>query len=93
MAKIERRSDIHEQELIARYIDPEWDRYPPGRADARTREGVPVWALVAHLRAIGNDSEQLARDYHLPREVVDAALAYYRRNKEYIDARILLNSA
>jgi len=35
----------------------------------------------------------LARDYALPREAVEAALAYYRRNKEYIDARLLLNSA
>lgn len=66
---------------------------PSGRADARTREGVPVWALIAHLRATGNDPDQLARDYHLAREVVDVALAFYQRNQELIDARILMNSA
>ena len=93
MAQTKRRSDTDEQDLIARYIDPEWDRYPSGRADARTWEGVPIWALIAHLRATGDDPDQLARDYHLPREVVDAALAFYRRNKKSIDARILLNSA
>lgn len=93
MARTERPSEVAEQELIERYIDPEWDRYPSGRADARTREGVPVWALVAHLQATGNDLDQLARDYHLPRIVVDAAMAYYRRNQKYIDARILLNTA
>ncbi|MBI3968694.1 MAG: hypothetical protein HY329_23920 [Chloroflexi bacterium] len=31
--------------------------------------------------------------YAIPRESVAAALTYYQRNKEYIDARILLNSA
>jgi uncharacterized protein (DUF433 family) len=54
---------------------------------------VPVWALVAQLRATGDDPDQLARDYGVPRETVEAALAYYRRNKKHIDARILLNSA
>jgi len=29
----------------------------------------------------------------LPRSAVEAALAFYRQNKDYIDARILLNSA
>jgi len=93
VAQTGRRNSVQDQDLIERYIDPEWDRYPGGRADARTREGVPIWALVAHLRATGSDPDQLARDYHLSREAVDAALAYYRQNKKHIDARILLNSA
>jgi uncharacterized protein (DUF433 family) len=85
---------LDERALIARYIDLEWDRYPGGRADARLRDfGVPIWALIAHLGAPGNDSDQLARDYQLPRSAVEAALAFYRQNKDYIDARILLNSA
>ena len=85
---------MNEQELIERYIDLDTDRYPGGRADARLREyGVPVWALIGQLRVLDGDVDQLARDYELPREAVDAALAYYRRNKEYIDARLLLNSA
>lgn len=81
-----------ETELIERYIDTDWDRNP-GRADARLRKyGVHVWALIGHLRVIDNDVDQLAHDYDLPREAVDAALAFYRRNRKYIDARLLLNS-
>ena len=84
----------NEQDLIEKYIDLDTDRYPGGRADARLREyGVPVWALIGQLQAIGNDLDQLAADYELPREAVEAALAYYHRNKKYIDARIALNAA
>lgn len=83
-----------ERQLIERYIDPHWDCYPGGRGDARLKDyGVPVWALVGQLRAIGGDLEQLAADYELPLEAASAALAYYRRNKKYIDARLLLNAA
>jgi hypothetical protein len=64
---------LDDDRLIAAHIDPDWDRYPAGRADARTRDGVPVWALVAHLRATGDDPDQLARDYGLARAAVDAA--------------------
>lgn len=85
---------MDEQALVERYIDLDTDQYPGGRADVRLREyGVPIWALIGQLRALDGDVEQLARDYELPREAVDAALAYYRCNKEYIDARLLLNSA
>lgn len=82
-----------DQELIEKYIDPNWDRYG-GRADARLRKyGVSVWALIGQLRAIGGDLDELAREYDLPREAVDAAMAYYQQNREYIEARLLLNSA
>jgi uncharacterized protein (DUF433 family) len=85
---------MDDQEIIDRYIDLDTDRYPGGRADARLRTyGVPVWALIGQLRVLDGDVDQVARDYELPREAVEAALAYYRRNKEYIDARLLLNSA
>lgn len=83
-----------QQRLIEQYIDLNTDRYPGGRADARLREyGVPVWALIGQLRAIGGDLDQLAADYELPREAVEAALAYYDQNRQYIDARIALNAA
>jgi uncharacterized protein (DUF433 family) len=86
-------TSVDEQQLIERYIDLDTDRYPSGRADARLREyGVPVWALVGYLRVVDNDVDRVAEDYELPREAVEAALAYYRRNQAYIDARLLLNS-
>ena len=94
MGAIREGTRVDEQQLIEQYIDQEWDRYPGGRADARLKGyGVPVWALIGQLRAIGGDLDQLAADYELPREAVEAALAFYRRNKQYIDARLLLNSA
>jgi uncharacterized protein (DUF433 family) len=92
MAKDQARPN--EERLIERYIDPSWDRYPGGRADARLRDsGVPVWALVGHLRAVNDDVARVVADYDLPREAVDAALAYYRRHRDLIDARLILNTA
>ncbi len=78
-----------EQRLIARYIDTSW-----GLADARLkRAGVSVWSLIGYLRAFGGDSEQVREAFALSSEELAAALAYYRRNEAYIDARLLLNSA
>ena len=92
-----------DERLIDRYIDPDTGRYAHGRADARLREsGTHVWALIGHLRAVvGEESDQptpeaigqLAEDYGLDRGAVKAALAYYRRYKALIDARLTLSSA
>lgn len=85
---------MDEHDLIERYVDLDTDRYPGGRANTRLRDyGVPVWALIGQLGALDGNVDQLASDYELPREAVEAALAYYRCNKEYIDARLRLNSA
>ncbi|MDP9375115.1 MAG: hypothetical protein M3Q65_22235 [Chloroflexota bacterium] len=89
-----RTNETTEQELTARWIDRgSLDR---GRAEARlTAYGVSVWILAGYF-ADGNgevDSgiAQAAKDYELPREAVEAALAYYRQHKKCIDARRLLN--
>ena len=77
-------------ELIARHIKPD----PEGRAD-RARlagSGVELWALITHLRSVGDDIVQTAADYDVPREAVEVALAYYRRHRAVIDARITLNA-
>ena len=79
-----------DQALIRTYIDAESE----GRDGARLREfGTPVWALVAYRDVVKGDMARVAADYDLPRAAVDAAMAYYRRNKALIDARILLNEA
>ena len=66
----------------------------PGVEEARiVGYGVPVWALVAHSTAIGGNADEVASHYALPREAVDAALAYYRRHKAALDARIAANAA
>ncbi|MBI2940770.1 MAG: DUF433 domain-containing protein [Chloroflexi bacterium] len=81
-----------DEQLIERYIEPNPHR--PGAAEARLIDYcVPVWALVAHLDAVDGSADRLADDYRLPRETVLAALAYYRRHKNLIDARIAANAA
>lgn len=81
---------MHEQELIERFIEDS----PYGKADARLRDhGVHVWAIIGQLRVHNGDINEVVYDYRVPREAIEAALAYYRQNKKYIDARLLLNSA
>lgn len=77
--------------LIAEYIEPHPAK--PGRAFARVKEpyGVPVWALIAFLADGFSNADQVAHDYAIPREALDAAIAYYQQNKAYIDAWLLLN--
>jgi len=75
--------------LIDRYIVPD----PNGRPDRVriTGSGAEIWALIAYLRAYS--IEQTAIDYHLPREAVEAAIAYYKRHRAVIDARLTLHDA
>jgi len=77
-----------EQHLIAEHVDTSW-----GRADARLkRAGVSVWSLIGYLHAFDGDVERTAGAFAPSPEEMEAALAYYERNKPYIDARLLLNS-
>ncbi|MGH2458876.1 MAG: hypothetical protein ACRDIY_08410 [Chloroflexota bacterium] len=55
--------------------------------------GVPIWALIGYLEAVRGDPTQVADDYAIPREAVSAALAYYRRHRSAIYARIAANAA
>ena len=47
---------------------------------------------VAPLLGEGQAIEQVARDYAVSREAVEAAIAYYRQHKPLIDARLLANA-
>ena len=81
-----------EDELIAFYIEP--NPWRPGAEEARlVKLGVAVWALVAHFHAVDDDAKQVAQDYDLPGEAVEAALAYYHRHKAAVEARIAANAA
>ncbi|MCC7103945.1 MAG: DUF433 domain-containing protein [Chloroflexi bacterium] len=94
MLVVQSRQHKTDEQLIERHVDSGWDRYPGGLADARLRDsGVPIWALIGHLRVIGQDTAQLARDYEISAEAVAAALAFYRHHKRVIDARLVLNEA
>jgi hypothetical protein len=83
-----------DQQLIERYVDLEVERYAGGRADARLKaSGVSVWAIVAFFRVYDNNLTAVADHFSISEVEVEAALAYYRRNKKYVDARIILNEA
>lgn len=80
-----------DEDLIKKYVteDVRW----PGAAEARiTGYGVPVWALIGYLRAVDGDINRVAHDYDLPDEAVRAAEAYYRQNRDTIDARLIENA-
>ena len=79
-------------ELISQYIetDPDW----PSPETARiVGHGAHVWAIIGYMKnAVGGDVGRTAQDYDLPREAMEAALAYYRRNRRLIDAIIELKT-
>jgi len=77
-------------QLVATYITHDPQR--PGSYNAVVQPGgVPVWALAAHLRALDEDVPHVAAEYHLPDEAVEAALVYYHKYQDAIDARIAAN--
>ena len=79
-----------DQDLIARYI--ERDPYYPGEAEARVNPGwIHVWAIIGELEGLDGDVPAVAEGFRIPCEAVEAALAYYRRHKAAIDARLHAN--
>jgi hypothetical protein len=80
------------------------DPQRPGRTYGRLKEyEVPVWGIIQHMIAeydlpdplVASDNlvERTAADYELPPVAVRAALAYYRHNRNFIDAKIESNAA
>ena len=83
--------DNKDDPLIARHIEP--DPLHPGPGDVRLADsGVSVWAIIGHLAAVGGDPAKAAADYEITSEEMAAALAYYRRNRAAIDARLAANA-
>lgn len=82
---------MSDSDQIAEYI--ELNPHRPGLDEARLKEsGVPVWALIGYLPAVGSAVSRVAADYDLPVEAVEAAIAYYHRHREIVDARIAANN-
>ena len=86
---------------LPRLVRP--DPHRSGRARWRLTEFErPIWALIQWIHVIGNLDDaaeasdkviaQVADDYAIDERSVRAALAYYVRNREYIDAFLLLNN-
>ena len=81
---------VPDDELIAQYIEANPHRPSPDEARLVVY-GVPVWAIIGHLKAVGGDVARTAREYDVPAEAVQAAKAYYKRHKGLIDAWIVSN--
>ena len=83
--------DDNETRLFTKWITA--SDYSASAGEARIAgTGVPVRALIGHLPAADNDVCQVAKDYELPVDAVRAAIAYYQRNREAIDARLAQNA-
>jgi len=44
-----------------------------------------VWAIIGRLETVAGDID--AAEYDVPRAAIEAAVAYYGRHKDAIDAR------
>lgn len=53
--------------------------------------GVPVWALAGYFATGSYQLSEIARDYELPCEAVEAALEYYKRHEMILDQRVEAN--
>jgi len=85
------RTATGEDRLIEKWIEPNPHR--PSADQARIKGyGMNVWALIGALGTEDGDLAGVARAYAVPVEVVQAALAYYRRHKTCIDVLIRANS-
>jgi uncharacterized protein (DUF433 family) len=94
LAQTRRHAKQDEERLLEQYVEQNVDAYPGGQADARLRtSGVSIWAIVAFLPIYSGDPDKVADHFGIARVAVEAALAYYRRHKPYVDARIALNQA
>ena len=78
--------------LVAMYIEPHPSK--PGVANYRLREnagGYPIWAIIGDLAPGILTPAQVAREFHISRAALDAALVFYLRHQDIIDARIVAN--
>ncbi|MGH2532463.1 MAG: DUF433 domain-containing protein [Thermomicrobiales bacterium] len=86
------RQSQTDDELIEAHLEP--DAYWSTADEWRLKErGVPVWAIIGFLLPDASNAEQVARDYGVSSDAVAAAIAYYRRHRAEIDARLAQNRA
>lgn len=76
--------------LIARHIGPHPSN--PGLDEYWLVEpGIPVWAIIGSMAANDTDADDVAAMYHITREEVEAAWAYYLQHRSAIDHRLEQN--
>jgi uncharacterized protein (DUF433 family) len=84
-------SEADADALIAQYIRRDPARHGRDRVRTGTEAWtIPVWQVIAYLEAA--DISTVASEYDVSEEAVKAAIAYYRRHRALIDARILLQN-
>ncbi|MGI8553975.1 MAG: hypothetical protein ACR2PL_24795 [Dehalococcoidia bacterium] len=77
---------------IERWIEP--NPHIPGVAEAWVGEfGISVWALIGYLELMHGNMADVAEDYRIPPEALEAAVAYSLLHQKEIDARIAFNRA
>lgn len=85
------QNEISTEQLIAQYVEP--NPFGRGGHDARLKEsGVSIWILVNRLRT-GTSVHDLASEYCLTEQAVEAAHAYYQQYPDLIEARIRIYEA
>lgn len=52
-----------------------------------------MWAIIGTLLPDGSNADQVASDYGISYEAIEAAQAYYRQHQPLIDARLAANRA
>lgn len=79
-----------EDALIARYIKP-GEKHPISEATIG-KTGPAVWRIVRFYHRVDGNLEEIEKYFNMQRPSIEAALAYYDKYKEFIDARILLEA-
>ena len=95
-------SAIADPDHLRRMVGP--DPHRPGPARGRLlAEQIPVWAIIGYVGAIAGSTEpdaitddviaQVAADYDVSQEAVQASLLYYEDHRCAIDALLEANAA
>ncbi len=78
--------------LITRHVGPHPSNH--GLDEYWLKEsGIPVWAIVGSIQANHRNADDVATLYHISREAVEAAWAFYLRHRAVIDNRLARNDA
>ncbi|HEY7036973.1 MAG TPA: DUF433 domain-containing protein [Thermomicrobiales bacterium] len=83
-------ADIDDVELDALVVQ---DPHRSGRDNARLRDhGTQVWVIIDYLQGRNWDIETTKSDWDLSDADIRAAIRYYERHRDLIEARILLEN-
>jgi uncharacterized protein (DUF433 family) len=85
-----RTIDVDDADLDALVVQ---DPHQSGRDNARLRDhGTHVWAIIDYLQGRNWDIETTKSDWELSDADIRAAIRYYEKHRDLIEARILLEN-